>query len=111
MSYFAISDEKNNVRRYELTSHRIIEEGDSVFITFYSSNRFVTYQLRAKNKTTTEISDFLEKALFEVNTKGYTLLISEFFVRYYIYIGYDTKEDGYIGDEFLTIGGCVEKTL
>lgn len=95
MSYFNIYDENDNVSSYVLTSYEIRKQEDNVLVSFNSINYSVTYELRpdTRFKDVDIIKDFLEKLLDKVVAAGYTLQISEYFVRMYVTIGYETDDE------------------
>ncbi len=95
MSYFSISDENDSVNSYILTSYKIAKQKDKVLVSFNSVDYCVTYELRpdTRFKNVDIIHDFVENILDKVVATGYTLKISEYLVRMYVTIGYETDDE------------------
>lgn len=93
MSYFKIEDENKNINSYVLFSYELNIQEKSVLLKLNSMEFSVAYELRPDDrfKTVDDIKNYLEQLLEKVVSEGYTLKISEYFVRMYVVIGYETE--------------------
>lgn len=95
MSYFAITDENQNIKSYSLDSYEIIPQKESIIVKFHSGNITRGYELQSdmRFRTCDVISEYIENLLNTIVSTGHTLKIIEYFTRCYVMIGYETDED------------------
>lgn len=97
MRCFIISDDNENKKVYPLKEYKIYKvDEENVIVSFEScNNEVISYELHTDLifKTVDAIESFLSDVMKESQSKKCDIVISEYFQRMYVSIGYETDQD------------------